>query len=104
MQEYGRARSVIASNIDNDGITLEEQDRLMRLSKGMRYAMKRVSALNMLTKGINDTNLIANEIGISEVDVIRMQKRLKAGSETPTAPEEIFDSKMFMSERELAMV
>lgn len=101
MQEYNRARSVIAFNIDNEGITFEEQDRLMRLSKGMGYAMRRVSALDMLTKGIDDMELISRKTGISEIDVIRMQRRLNEGSEAPIAPEEIFDSRMFIAEQEL---
>lgn len=91
MKDYNRAKKFISLNIDNDGITNVDQTRLMKVIHSISYAIKKCTALDMIMKGQEDTNLIATELHMNEVDIIRIKNRVDAGETEPDIdPQEIF--------------
>lgn len=91
MKEYSKAKKFISLNIDNDGITIVDQTRLMKVINSLVYAIKKQEALDMIMKGQEDTNLIAFELHMKEIDVIRIKNRVTAGdTELIVDPQEIF--------------
>lgn len=76
---YKKASVFISNNIDNSKFTDIEKSKLRIIQRSINYANKKQNAVNMISKGVTDAKFISIQVGISEVDVIEMQNRLKSG-------------------------
>ncbi|MBR3614507.1 MAG: hypothetical protein IKL55_04960 [Clostridia bacterium] len=78
---YKKASVFISNNIDNPDVAEEEKNTLRKIQRSINYANRKQNAVNMISKGVTDAKFISAQVGISEVDVMEMQNRLKAGQE-----------------------
>ena len=78
---YKKASVFISNNIDNPDVAEKEKNTLRKIQRSINYANRKQNAVNMISKGITDAKFISAQVGISEVDVMEMQNRLKAGQE-----------------------
>lgn len=76
MAENRRAYDFISDNIGNEGIRIEDKEKLRKLQKEIKYTIKKEQALEMLKTGNTDCKRISEELGILEIDVIRLQREL----------------------------
>lgn len=76
--EYKMASMFIAENLDNEGITQEEQTKLKKLRESVNYAIRKQNALKFLKMGGITSEEIAQRTGVREVDVIKLKKALEA--------------------------
>lgn len=70
------AYNFISRNIGNEGISAEDKEKLRKLQIEIRYTIKKEEAVQMLKTGVKDCKYIATRLGISEIDVIRLQRKL----------------------------
>lgn len=75
-REYRKAYVFISNNIENPGIEHEDVEKLRQLQNNIKYAIKKNQAREMIKKGITDCKYIAEELGILEIDVIKLKNGL----------------------------
>jgi hypothetical protein len=78
--EYRRGMNFIAENIDNEGISRDEREKLMSLRNSMEYAIRQEQALQRIKAGDTDVQQIARATGIREVDVLKLRKKIEEES------------------------
>lgn len=74
---YKTAIYFIMENIDNEGILPEERTKLIHLRENIVYAIRKRTAINMLQEGIKDTMSIAQRVGLPEVEVVGLKRKLQ---------------------------
>ena len=89
-REYRKARYCVYHNMNNNGVTPEEREKLYVISKGIDRAISRERAVEMLKNPNVDSQRIIKETGISEIDLIRLQRKIFNGEDPLKVREKIF--------------
>lgn len=91
--EYEIANNFIIESIDNEGIKPEQKAKLIKLQENIKAAIRKEKIIRMLRRGEHDTKQIAEDVGVSEVEVLRIRKKLNEerimmlrGKDNPEAP------------------
>lgn len=75
--EYRKGMNFIAENIDNEGISRDEREKLKALRNSMDYAIRKQHALQRLKLGDTDVEQIARLTGLREVDVLKLRNGIE---------------------------
>lgn len=65
-------------NINNDGITREQIEKLVALRGNIQYAVKKEKALEQLKSGNKSIAEIVRDTGVLEVDVLKLRRVLQS--------------------------
>lgn len=83
-RRYAQARRCIFVNMDNEGVTEEEQQKLTQMVKAIDTAVNKEKAIEMLSGENANIRQVMHETNLSEIEIIQIQKRL---SGQPSAPQ-----------------
>ena len=91
-KEYERARKFILESIRRNKIEGEGKKKLLILQGEIKYAIKLEEASELIRNGEDDVQSIAKNLGILEVDVIRLKNTIKSSEKNVDDDKElIFD-------------
>ena len=80
-KEYKRASKFILDSIRRSKIEGEKRKKLVALQGEIKYAIKLEEALELIKNGEDNVQSIVKNLGLLEVDVIRLKNSVKRSGE-----------------------